>query len=322
MSRLTEMFVRSQQLSVAAKEEAQRAGRTEIDLDHLLIALAVVGGPSSDVLRGAGLSVRTLRDAAVRVHERRIASLGITAARVEPGPIPDPSLGDVGWSRPAEAAFRALDGLDVDDRAILAALLDEPSGHVLEVLAEGGAERDDLRTRLDAAPRPHRRVSTDDGPGWRSVSVAGFVEASPEEVWSLVSDPARRLEWDRTHYSSYVVGDDGVARARAEVRRPDGKEARHRPQLLLTEHRVVDVAVGSRVEWEISWPDWRGGGLRQRFRIDLEPDGTSTRLRLTQRWARRRGPRGALQRLLLPLQRFLVRQHLLAKAASVSRALR
>ena len=322
MSRLTEMFVRSQQLSVAAKEEAQRVGRTEIDLDHLLLALAVVGGPSSDVLRGAGLSVRSLRDAADRVHERRIASLGVTAARVEPGPIPDPSLGDVGWSRPADTAFRALDGLDVDDRAILAALLDEPSGHVPEVLAEGGVEIDDLRSRLDAAPRPHRRVSTDDGPGWRSVSVVGFVEASPEEVWSLVSDPARRLEWDTTSYSSYVVGEDGVARARAEVRRADGSEQRHRTQVLATEHREVERVEGSTVEWDITWPDLPAGRLRQRFRIEVEPDGDSTRLRLTQRWTRGRGLRGVVQRALLPVQRFLFRQQLLAKAASVSRALR
>ncbi|ACZ22425.1 polyketide cyclase / dehydrase family protein [Sanguibacter keddieii DSM 10542] len=322
MSRLTEMIVRSQQLSVAAKEEAQRVGRTEIDLEHLLVALAVVGGPSSDVLRGAGLSVRTLRDAAVRVHERRIAGLGITAARVDPGPIPDPSLGDVGWSRPADAAFRALDGLDVDDRAILVALLDEPSGHVLEVLAEGGVDAGALRSRLDAAPRPHREVSTDDGPGWRSVGVSGFVEARPEQVWSLVSDPARRLEWDKTFYSSYVVGDDGVARARAEVRRPDGTEQRHRPQVLATEHREVERVEGSAVEWEITWPDLPAGRMRQRFRVELEPDGDSTRLRLTQRWSRGRGLRGAVQRALLPVQRFLFRQQLLAKAASVSRVLR
>lgn len=54
---------RARRALYAAQLEAHRLGSVELDTDHLLLTLAIIGGPTRGLFRGPGLSVDAIRSA-------------------------------------------------------------------------------------------------------------------------------------------------------------------------------------------------------------------------------------------------------------------
>ncbi|QGQ20580.1 hypothetical protein GC089_17040 [Cellulomonas sp. JZ18] len=324
MSRLTDAVVLSQQIVVTATEEAYRVGHAELELDDLLVALTAVGGPAGDVLRSLGVTVDRARSAVAQVHADRLARAGVPAPPAQPRTLPRTG-GGLPWSPRADRVLTAgqWDVRLADDRRILQDLVREPSGFVVEVLAVLGLDAERVLTALDAwvptATAPAGALFSPDPRPWRTVTRRGWVPASPAEVWSLVTDPARRTAWD-PWYASVEERADGVLVAtlvgEAEGAKPvpPGFERQE----------VVPVAreEGRLVEWELRRPDRPGGEPVQRLAVALTSSGGGTRVDLTVRWLGTGGWRAAVGLLLRPVARLAWGQMLLAKHAGIARALR
>jgi uncharacterized protein YndB with AHSA1/START domain len=345
MSTLKDLFHRSQSISVAAKEEYLRSGHPEIDVEHLFLALLIVGGPSGRVLGELGVTLHGAREATERVHAEQIGSLGLTPpTSLASSTIPDPMASDTRWSDRALKVMRHDNSLG-DDTILLGHLLDEPSGHVVRVLQQLGlsesAVRESIATYTDSTEQrspdgPQDNSPRGDSPaggsssvepgatgptrsGWQDVVYSGYIPASPDLVWSLVSDPVRRLEWDGYYYDSAVLRDDGILTTAARLTRPDGKPNRVKPAFRRTEHVVSRYEEGALIEWHLTWPDKPGIKTVLRMRVEVRPDGTGTTIRLTQSRLKRRS---LVRWVLGPLYRFSAWQGLFARASAISRALR
>jgi len=324
MSRVTEALSRWQQTVTAAQEEAHRVGHAEVDLDHLVVALAAIGGPAGESLRAAGVSLDEARRAAARVHADRLAGAGVSVTPTPPRALdvlPTPALP---LSARADRALRQVGELSADDRSVLRTLVDEPSGLVAEMLAALDVTPDAVRAAADAwrpAPAPGGRLHADDPAGrpWRTLACDGWVPAAPERVWALLVDPARRTEWD-TWYSSVAEQPDGslLCVLRSEEDGGKGVPADMRRQLLT----VVARDEGRLVEWEVARPDRDGGAAIQRLAVALSPSGDGTRLDVTVRWLPRHGWRRLVGWVLRPVGRWMYRQMVLQKIGGISRALR
>lgn len=321
MSRLGDMFVLGQQISIAAKEEASRYDLPQVDVDHLLLALLVSGGSAGELLRGQGLTLDAARRATEQVRAQHVARLGIVAPAVPPRPIRDPALGEIDWTRRALAVVGGND--DRGELGLLAGLLDEPSRLVVEVLAEAGVDLGEVRAGLTdrrgtSGPAP---VAASD-PDWRGVTRTGFAPAPIAEVWALVSDLARRPEWDDTVRTVHAVGPD-VWETEVTTSRPDGRPARRRPGYTRARHRRIAYEPEDLVEWEITLPDLRKRWpSRHRLNIRLRPATGGTALELTLSWPRPAGRHRFRQGLLHPVARAIATVQLTGYAAAVSRRLR
>jgi uncharacterized protein YndB with AHSA1/START domain len=299
-------------LATAAAEECGRAGHPAVDLDHLLLALLCSGGPSARLLTGAGVTLPAAREACRALQAQDLALLGVTA------PVPPPARQQEygAAARAAEWAPRALAVVREvparrDDRALLAALLDEPAGVARGLLRAAGADDTAVEAAL-AAPG-----ATDDpgAPGTapaapepavgpRGVSVTTLLPAPRAAVWALLADPSRRPEWD-SWCSRVDVGDDGTVAV--TLRHPRGRE-------------VTSTSVVSR--WRppasIAWSDRLdrpGAGLRH-LRVDLVAAGAGCEVTLT-RWST---PRRAIGRVAAVLARPLVRSELRFRSQSIAQA--
>jgi ATP-dependent Clp protease ATP-binding subunit ClpA len=332
MSTLKDMFHRSQSISVAAKEEYQRFGHPEADLEHVFLALIIVGGSSGRVLGDLGVTLHRARNAAERVHAEQISSLGLTPpASLASSTIPDPQVGEIRWADRALKVMRH-DNSTGDDRILLTHLLDEPSGHVVRIVEQLGLSESRVRESIDSyvddaepvsvnspATKSHDTDTNTRPSEWENVVYSGHIPVAPELVWALVSDPARRVEWDGLYYESAVLGDDGVLTTFARMTRPDGKPSKIKPEFRRTEHVVSRYTEGTLIEWESMWPDRPRSRFVARLRIEVRPDGTGTAIVITQS---RRKRRNLVWRALSPLYRFFTWQGLFSRATAISRALR
>lgn len=319
MSSFSALWRRSQAISVAAKEEQERLGHPEIDIEHLFLALLIVGGAGSRVLGSLGVTLSSAREACGHVHAEQIALLGITSSRPEPATgIPDPSIGGFRWSARGAAIMRTVD-LEHDDSQLLIALLEESSGHITRVLRQLSLTEAMVLSAAAECRIPDAAGEAPRSGGRNAVSFAGYVAATPSSVWDLVSDPGRRLEWDGYFYDSVEERDDGILVAEARRIRPDGKPVKVRPEFGITEFVVSRYLPERCIEWESSWPLKPGDRYRRRFAVQLEPDGSGTRVTLTQSCLTSAGLRA---RLLAPLLRFSIRQAHFARIDAMSRALR
>ena len=68
----------------AAQREAELAGRTCVQIDDVLVALAVTGGPASRVLAAHGADLSALRAAVGDRDAADLKSIGIDPARIAP----------------------------------------------------------------------------------------------------------------------------------------------------------------------------------------------------------------------------------------------
>lgn len=322
MSKLADMFVLGQQISIAAKEEASRYDLPQIDVDHLLLALLVGGGPAGQVLRGQGLTLDAARRATEQVRARHVGRLGIVAPAVEPRPIRDPALGEIDWTRRALNVVRSNE--DRSELGLLTGLLGEPGGLIVEVLDEAGLDADALRVALAEArvrtvPR-HSAGPTD--PDWLGVTHTGFAPAPVADVWALVADPMRRPEWDTTVGTVQPAGPD-VWETSVTTSRLDGRPARRRPGYTRAHHRRTAYEPEELVEWEIILPDLRKPWpSRHRLRIRLRPAPGGTAVELTLSWPRRSVRHRLRPMLLHPVARAIATIQVTGYAAAVSRRLR
>ena len=233
MSKLGDMFLMGQRVSITAKEEASRYDLPQVDVDHLLLALLVGGGPAGRLLRAQGLTLDTARRATEQVRADQIARLGIVPPAAEPRPIRDPLLGEMDWTPRALKLMSS--GGDHGELGLLTGLLDEHSGLAREVLAAAEVDVEALRAQMStsrrsapgAAKHPAPDLPTPPAPpdsGWRAVSHTGFVMAPVAEVWALVSDATRRPEWDDS-ISEVEPLESGVWLATWASQRPDARRS-------------------------------------------------------------------------------------------------
>jgi ATP-dependent Clp protease ATP-binding subunit ClpB len=147
-NRLTE---KAQQSLVAARDLATRNGQTQIDPEHLLLALLEQeGGVASSIIEKAGLSPESLRE---RIH-REVARL----PKVSGGSDPNPSgrLNRVFLKAEDEARSLKDDFIAVEH--LLLGLLDD-AGVCGRLLKDVGLNRDRLLAGLKQV-RGNARVTT------------------------------------------------------------------------------------------------------------------------------------------------------------------
>ena len=135
----------------------------------------------------------------------------------------------------------------------------------------------------------------------------------------MVSDPARRLEWDGYFYDSAVLGEGGILTTTARLTRPDGKPNKIRPAFRRIEHVVSQYTAGTLIEWDMTWPDKPGRRMVVRMRVEVRHEGTGASVVLTQSRMKRRS---LVRWMLNPLYVFSAWQGLFARVNAMSRALR
>ena len=309
MSRIMRTIKWFREVSVLAEGEQRRSRHPEIDVEHLFLALLGIGGPVTDALAERGVTLPATREAFVGIHSHRAASLGIVA------------VGDAGRSIPetnARGGFVYRDGVrrmlegaanrPDPDAALFRALVDEPSGHIREVLREFDVDADELMLAAGSAAPPER-----------ALEYRRFVPAEPAAVWALVSDPERWLEWNGFEFERVEVEETGVLRAYVRQRQLDGKSTRIEPQFRVSEYVVSRFEAPRLIQWERSFPD-AGTSATQSLRVELAAQGSGTEVTVSflsvssGRWLLR-----PLARVLHPV---MVRAHLRGKADNISRALR
>lgn len=136
-----------------AGAEATRRGDRTIGTDHLL--LAMLHEPDSTTARALDVSLPQAREAAQRLDDLALASLGITATDLGRGAIAGRARGRLRLTPSAAVAFAGLRQANRDDRPavthILLKLLDsrrpDPAAELLDAL---GVDREQVRERLRA----------------------------------------------------------------------------------------------------------------------------------------------------------------------------
>ncbi|MGP8299662.1 SRPBCC family protein [Streptomyces inhibens] len=122
----------------------------------------------------------------------------------------------------------------------------------------------------------------------RAVSVSKDIDATPQQIFAVLRDPARHAELDGS----------GMLRGRPEGPSPLGPGDRF--SMGMAQGRIAYRSVNVVVEYEkdrlIAWETWgevRGRRLvgGQRWRYELSADGGTTRVTHTYDWSRARFPR-------------------------------
>lgn len=323
--KISQMLATSMTLSLTATEEATRFGVSEVDLEHLLLALTLDEGPAGRALRDSGVTSEAAREAVAAQHREQLASLGVDADL--------PGDGRIQWPirRGYDFTPRARDVLSNagakkkagDPPAVLRELLAEPSGTVSALLQRLGTDKREIRTRLDTVQQeaPVRRTPT--SPLMRTTTV--FVPAPPEEIMALVRDPARLPEWEPG--LERVDADGDAWRGTAKTSDDDGKPLRVAARHVRT--RIVRDAHGdAHVAWRLAYPDDPRANTRRIAVSVREADGGSD-VTVEAGWIRGAGPRG-LRRAVAPITRLMMRPivrwalwiQLTTLTAGISRALR
>ena len=277
-------------LMTAATDEAARAGHGEVDVDHVLLALLVTGGASTTLLSRAGLRLAAARAALVAVQREDLSSLGITT------PVPPPRAGHtygVGtaalpWSDRARGALTPLTE-GSPDTGVLAAVLSDEHGPARRLLEQAGIDASAVLAAALAPADSAPAADTPDGSRDWTSSHTRAVAVPRADLWRVVRDPRRRPEWDDSVASVQVRDErrfetlDALARTLAAPGQPIEDPG------LVSTHLVTDVTEGRLVEWETRYPhrghtDW--------LRVELEDDGTGSRLTLRHAFS---PPRGILR---------------------------
>lgn len=237
-------------MSVLAEDEQRRSGHPEIEVEHLFLALLSIGGPVTEALAEGGVALASAREAFANVHARHLVALGVEV------PTPSKTARRIPASK-ARGGFVYREGVrtlledaanqPLQDVALFRALLAEPSGHIREVLRELDVDPDVLL--LSLGPSEDRPAVEDGGSGYRR-----FLPAPAEDVWALVSDPDRWLEWNGFEFDRVEIADGGVLRAHARERRLDGKPTRIKPQFQVSDYVVSRSEPPRTIVWERSFP--------------------------------------------------------------------
>lgn len=168
-----------------AEREAASWGHPEVDVEHLLLALADLPGPARGLLLANGVSYVI----ASLAFERQLGNGRVThRARIERAREHRSTAGrELSWSPRALEAVRGVEsGSDLD---LLVAVLTEGSGAAVDLLDAVGTSPSVLLGAVARSGGSRMRRAT----GTRSLSIAHAVriEVPAAVVWSEVDDPMR-----------------------------------------------------------------------------------------------------------------------------------
>ncbi|WP_461169401.1 SRPBCC family protein [Arthrobacter sp. Z1-15] len=329
MNKFTRYATTSQTLSLTAMEEASRRGLREADLEDMFLALVLNDQPAGQVLRDAGISIHSARTAVEAYQKDQIASLGITAELPPPGDIVFHETGGYAWSRRASDLLgrAGQKGRTGDASAVLRELLNEPSGLITGVLQRLGtapakilAELERTESSIESPKKPAAGSR-----GEATGSFEAFVPAPVEDVWALLSDPARIPEWEPGIGSVEDTGGPLLPghtwTAHATLTSPDGKPLKVHEKFRHREIELLEARPPAQVTWHFTFPDTRASRPTV-ICFELAPATGGTQVSITLTWFRHQGWRAMIGTLLAPLQRFLVWIKLSQIGSSVSRVFR
>lgn len=321
MSKIMRTIKWFREMSVLAEDEQRRSGHPDIDTEHLFLALLSIGGPVTQALAGQGVTLSGAREAFADVHARRAAQLGVRVPESAGSAkrIPDSNArGGFVYRDGVRKMLEHASNQTVPDVALLSALVNEPSGHIKEVLRELDVDPDNLASVA-------ARTREDSKGAEQSSDYRRFVPAAPDAVWALLSDPDRWLEWAGFEFERVEATESGILRAYARQRHLDGKPTRVKPQFQVSEYVVSRYEPPHLIQWERSFPE-SGDAATQGLRISLNPQGSGTEVIISFVHTGATGRRRIGYWLTRPLAKLLhpimVRAHLRGKADNISRALR
>ncbi len=305
-------------LVTAANDEVARAGHGTVDVDHVLLALLVSGGPSTRILARAGLDLASARTALAEVQRRDLTALGVSTS--VPPPLATHTYGvataALPWSDRARRAIQPMTEGQPDTLVLTALLADEhgPGRRLLEQAGlDAGAVLAGSRT-VTGSIGPHT-VAERGSRAWTSVHTS-TVAVPRTDLWRVVSDPRRRTEWDDTVARVQILDDrsfetlDALAGTLARPGRPIEDPG------LISTHVVTETEEGRLVEWEARFPS---RGHTEWLRVELDDDGAGTRLTLRHAFSRPRGTFRLFSRLYAwtTHKRLRVLSQAIAQAAAV-----
>ena len=213
-NRLTE---KAQEAIRQAQSLAQRHGQSQIEVEHLALALlGQDGGVAARVLEKAGVSPATLTPRLQQALDKlpRVSGPGASSGQVYVSPRVDEVL------RGAETEAQRMKDEYVSVEHVLLALASLKDGAVAEVFRSAGLTRDKVM-EAPAAVRGNQRVTspTPRPPTRRSRSTAATSPSSPSRASSTRSSAATRrsaassrCSRRRTKNNPVLIGEPGVGK--------------------------------------------------------------------------------------------------------------
>lgn len=329
MSKLVRAAQTSQSLSLAAMEEASRAGLRVADLEHLFLALVISDQPAGGSLRSMGIDLDGARRAVEEAHAAQLASLGIEASFPEAGRIVFHETDGYDWrKRASDLIARSVDkDKNGDAAAVLRGLVSEPSGLIADILERLGTTPQAVLEHLDQFDAPAERTATKPAEvkGQASGSTETFVPAPIADVWQFLGDPTRIPDWEMSVGSIDHAGQDFKAgmvwQGLAPASRPDGKPVKVKPRFRRRSIELVTAHQPQSIAWSFRYPDApQSSAILTVFTLESTTGGTQ--VQITKSWPRRQGWRRLVTLPLRPTQKFLVWITLFQTGGAVSRAFR
>lgn len=332
MSKFVRAAQTSQSLSLAAMEEASRAGLRVADLEHLFLALVISDQPAGASLRSMGIDIEGARRAVEEAHAAQLASLGIDASFPEAGRIVFHETDGYEWSKRAYAVIARSVEKDKhgDAAAVLRELVSEPSGLVADILDRLGTTPQAVLEHLEhlgqfevSAERTATKPTQVKGRA--SGSIEAFVPAPIDDVWKFLADPARIPDWEMSVRSIDDAAQDvtpgTVWHGVAPASRPDGKPLKVKPGFRRRDIELVSAHQPKRIAWSFTYPDApHSNAVLTEFTLATTAGGTQ--MQITTSWSRRPGWRSLVAFPMRPIQKFLVWITLFQTGGAVSRAFR
>ncbi len=288
----------------AAAVEAMAWGHREVDVDHLLLGLVVVAGPSALELAGAGADLAALRGAVARVRADGGAdvaprSVVRAADRRDAAGCPSPGRRAACWTarRAAGTTGRSCSPCSTTgtgSHGACSATSTSTPPPCATGSPTGAGWPGAPRTERRGPSRPHRAPLRPAPPG-STAPTPSSCPCRPERVWALLGDPSRRPEWDPDCVAVTVA--------------PEGAELLTRPDGTVVSQTVHDTAVGRTLARHRHDPGGPSAGpvrFLDVLRVVVAPDGARTAVGLR----RDRSGRGVAWRLARPALSGLVRTQL------------
>lgn len=287
-------------LAVAANEEAERWGHSQVDTDHLLLGLIALGGPATQVLERHGVLLGRARSAVTEIQRHDLTAVGIESPDTTLTP---PTRYTVGL-RPMTVAASAAVHADLGDGlALLRCLLADPESQSARLVAHLGAE-------IPAADLSGAGVSgpTTSRAGWQS-TYSVVIAAPRDMVWALLDEPTRRAVWDTDVHDVRVIDEEHFV-----GRPPHADDGSGIVGMLVAgvdldvHHHLAVREPGRVIEWRIVFP---ARAHTEHLRVELEDADGGTRMTLLHRDER---TAGLANRLLRWASRGQLRLRLRAQA--------
>lgn len=326
MSRLTHAAATMHTLSLAAMEEASRFGVRDTDIDHLLLALTIDSETGGQTLRGMGVSLEAARAAVAAQHASQLGLVGIATDPDSPGRIVFHETSGYEWTDRAITVLKDASSGERrgDSAAVLRALVDEPSGLIDQILRRLDADPDTLRTRLDEVQRLRLLTPSPAGDQNLSGSRSVFVPAPIQDVWALLSAPARIPEWDQG--IAAVDADDetsGSWEAETATTLPDGKPMQVKDEFRRQRVHLAQREEPTSIQWLFTHPDAARSNPRSvAFALEHAAGGMQLRVTLTWLTPPSRGGRRIVRVLMKPLFRFVLFIQLTQLESGITRVFR